>query len=151
NVVQGNLIGTDKTGLAALGNHIDGVMIQTTATNNTIGGTSLAARNVISGNTSQGVEISDSATTGNVIAGNFIGLASNGTSALGNGGQGVYVHAGAQNNTIGGTAAGAGNVISANAGYGVELLGSTTSTNVTGTLIAGNLIGTNAAGTSLVS
>src|SRR5439155_20305296 len=54
NVVEGNYIGTDKTGLFALGNG-RGVTISLSAFGNTIGGTTAAARNVISGNTSSGV------------------------------------------------------------------------------------------------
>src|SRR2546426_7215505 len=54
------------------------------------------------------------------------------------------------NNTIGGTAAGAGNVISGNSGAGIFLTDTTPSVT-TGTNIQGNLIGTNAAGTAAIA
>ena len=56
NVVLGNLIGTDRTGAVALGNTMDGVLVQD-ADNNTIGGTDVEAGNVISGNGSDGIVI----------------------------------------------------------------------------------------------
>ena len=101
-----------------------------------------AARNVISGNTGDGVLIGDSGTTGNVVEGNYIGTNAGGTAALGNGSAGVSITA--TGNTVGGPAAtpgtGVGNVISGNAVYGVKLQASS--------VVEGNLIGTNAAGTS---
>jgi uncharacterized protein (UPF0333 family) len=57
NTVRGNFIGTDARGTEALGNGNDGVRVEEDADNNTIGGTTAAARNIISGNGSDGVEI----------------------------------------------------------------------------------------------
>ena len=142
NLVQGNLIGTNAAGTAALGN-VYGVEIDTASTNNTIGGTTASARNVISGNSASGIYLTDSGTTGNLIEGNYVGTNAAGTAALANAYHGVLVNA--ANNTVGGTASGAGNVISGNVGSGVWLYAT-----ATGTLIAGNLIGTNAAGTAAV-
>ena len=51
NVVQGNFIGTDRTGLVALGNSGNGVDI-VGSDHDTIGGTAAGAGNVISGNLS---------------------------------------------------------------------------------------------------
>src|SRR5262249_26691924 len=79
NTVQGNLIGTNLAGTAALGNGF-GVSIDTGATNTTIGGTTAAARNLISGNGSTGLRI-DSA-DGNTVSGNYIGVASDGSTAI---------------------------------------------------------------------
>src|SRR5205814_3595386 len=73
NVVAGNFIGTDLSGTLDLGNAADGVLIRFGATLNTIGGTTAAARNVISGNNVAGVQVQDAGTNSNVIAGNFIG------------------------------------------------------------------------------
>ena len=143
NVIEGNLINTDITGLAALPAPLNegyGVLIADGSTDNTIGGTSAAARNVISGNA--GVLISDATTSGNVVLGNYIGVNESGTAAIANTGDGVEIANGATGNTIGGTAAGAGNVISGNTADGVEITGSGT----TGNVVAGNFIGTNAAG-----
>jgi hypothetical protein len=142
NVVEGNLIGTDPTGTSAQGNQAGGVSINGGATDNTIGGTTTAARNVISGNGDHGVEVFDPGTSGNVIEGDFIGTDVTGTRALGNTLDGVGVFLGATDNTVGGTTAGAGNVISSNGADGVEIYGGGT----TGTLVAGNDIGTDLSG-----
>lgn len=71
NLVQGNLIGTDVTGTADLGNTIEGVLI-VDAPNNTVGGLVATARNVISGNNTQGISIQNAGATGNLIQGNYI-------------------------------------------------------------------------------
>jgi hypothetical protein len=137
NVVEGNFIGTDVTGTAALGNGFFGVFINGPS-NNRIGGTTVAARNLLSGN-SRGIFISNNSstiTTGNVVLGNFIGTDATGTADLGNS-VGVF-HFGVTG-TIGGTVAGAGNIISGN-GLGIVF----NSTN--GTLVQGNFIGTDFTG-----
>ena len=101
NVVQGNYIGTDVNGTAAIPNDEQGISIDG-APNNTIGGTATDAGNVISGNTANGVEIIFAGATGNVVQGNFIGTDVSGTADLGNGENGVQIFE-ASNNTIGGT------------------------------------------------
>ena len=141
NVVLGNLIGTDPTGLAALGNGASGVQIGFGATGNTVGGTDTGAGNIISGNAGSGVYLYGSETNSNVVLGNLIGTDESGALGLGNSGSGVYI-AGATANTIGGTAGGAGNVISGNAGNGVYIYGTDASDNV----VLGNLIGTDLTG-----
>ncbi len=115
NLVQGNFIGTDVTGTVALGNLSDGVLINFGSINNTIGGTTSAARNVISGNGGNGVRSDYHPTT---VQGNFIGTQMNGSSPLGNGSNGVLINF-VGGNTIGGTASGAGNTIAFNGGDGV--------------------------------
>jgi titin len=141
NVVQGNLIGTDVNGTAALGNTLSGVQVLHSI-GNTIGGTTAAARNVISGNVQNGVHLLNSGTTGTLVQGNFIGTDINGTADLGNVGDGVLVQSSASN-TIGGTAVGSTNVISGNNRFGIEITDATS----TGNLVQGNLIGTKANGT----
>jgi titin len=121
NTIQHNLIGTTADGTAALGNLI-GVLVEGGATNNLIGGTTAAARNVISGNFDSGVYVQDSGTTGNTVAGNFIGLNEAGTAALPNRLDGVTIDTSASGNTVGGTAVGAGNLIEYNGGAGVNVL-----------------------------
>jgi hypothetical protein len=122
--VQGNLIGTTVDGLSALPNGV-GVLIEEDSENNLIGGTDPSAVNVISGNTAAGVYITDLPdTTGpvssfNQVQGNVIGIGLDGT-ALGND-KGVVIDNGTHGNTIGGTDPGAGNIISGNVGYGVEI------------------------------
>ena len=93
NIVQGNYLGTDKTGTAPLGNFF-GVAVAEGASNNSIGGATPAARNIISSNTgSTGVTIGGG--SGNKVRGNYIGTDKSGGIALGNDGHGVIVSVGA--------------------------------------------------------
>ena len=144
NRVQGNYIGLNAAGTAALPDYFAGVEIWGGAQSNLIGGDIAAARNVISGNRLQGVLISDAGTSGNVVAGNYLGLNSAGNGALPNGYAGAEIGGGAQGNVIGGLMPGAGNVISGNTLQGVSIDG----TGTTGNLIQGNYIGLNPAGTA---
>jgi titin len=137
-MVEGNLIGIDASGSRALENGLLGVHI-VSGSGNVIGGTTSAARNVISGNDASGVRI-DTGAMGNVVEGNFIGTDISGTQAVGNHFRGIVIVE-ANGNTIGGTTPGAGNVISGNAQTGVLIDTST------GILIEGNLIGTDVSGT----
>ncbi len=143
NQIVGNYIGTDSTGTAKLGNSV-GVDIQNGATNNTVGGTSSGAANVISGNRVGGVYLEGGGTSGNVVLGNLIGTDIHGTAKLGNTYNGVFIGYSATANTVGGTSTGAANVISGNSNDGVYLYGSGTSGNV----VLGNLIGTDINGTA---
>jgi titin len=145
-LVEGNYLGTDVTGTIAHGNDI-GVEVSLGYGNDTIGGTTAADRNVISGNTSEGIRF-DPLTGANLIQGNYIGTDVTGANALGNGtgstGTGVFLQL-SVNNTIGGTTAGARNVISGNSGTGVFDQGSG------GDVLEGNYIGTDASGTRPLS
>ncbi|MGO9581289.1 MAG: beta strand repeat-containing protein [Acidimicrobiales bacterium] len=114
---------------------------------NTIGGTGAGPGNVISGNEAAGVVITGASTGGNLVEGNYIGTDSAGNNTIGNGVAGVLINAGAVNNTIGGTGAGAENVISDNKAEGVLISGAGTS----GNLVQGNYIGTNPTGTGALS
>ncbi len=143
NTVQGNLIGTDATGALDRGNARDGVLIRSNSTGNTIGGTVTGARNIISGNNGEGVEIIESSSN-NQVLGNYIGTNAAGTADLGNSLNGILFSGPSSNTTIGGTAAAARNVISGNDQWGIRFLGST------GTQILGNFIGTNASGTAAI-
>ena len=139
NTVQGNYIGTDASGSAAIGNSASGIYIRRAPGNSVIG-------NVVSGNIGfAGIAIcstpsfcgggtdtglnSDGA--GNVIQGNFVGTNSAGT-ALGNSGYGVSID-GAPNTLVGTTSA---NVISFNGGNDVQIF----DTGATGNKIQGNTI-----------
>ena len=135
NSIVGNYIGTNVAGTVQAGNNQQGIRI-TNSTGNTIGGTNSADRNVISGNRQRGILIEESAASGNQVLGNFIGTNAAGTAALTNQQIGVYLW-NTPNNVIGGTAAGAGNVISGNTWHGVYAWGA----NATGNLIQGNTIG----------
>lgn len=153
--IEGNYIGTDTTGTQDLGNGKYGVWLNG-ASNNMVGGTTPAARNVISGNGEQGIYVSRSTSSsssseanasGNKIQGNYIGTDKNGTAALANG-NGVTV-ATASNNVVGGTVAGARNVISGNSGGGVGIGSGTfeANANPSDNRIQGNFIGTDVTGT----
>ncbi len=143
--VLGNLIGTNADGDAAVPNVVDGIMILSSG--NTVGGTTAAARNVISGNGRIGVFLFGIATTeDNVVQGNYIGTNAAGDAAIPNAGHGVlFAGTLATNNTVGGTVAGAGNVISGNAQSGINVEDA-----LGGQTIAGNYIGTNAAGDAAI-
>jgi CSLREA domain-containing protein len=87
--IEGNFIGTNPAGTVKRRN-INGVLLNAT-TNSTVGGTSLASRNLISGNNGNGVASFLVASNNNTIRGNLIGTQKDGISALGNGGNGVLV------------------------------------------------------------
>ncbi len=144
NTVLGNYIGTDVSGALDRGNDNNGVFVEDTGASNIIGGSIAGAGNVISGNVEAGIEVVGTTTAGTQILGNIVGLNAAGTGALGNDNDGIFVHGGADNTVIGGTTAGARNVISANANAGIEINGAGT----TGTQVLGNYIGTSAAGTA---
>lgn len=146
NVVAGNYVGTNAAGTAALPNNGDGITLFAAPSQNTIGGTVAGARNVISGNTGNGITLFDPGTTGNVVAANYIGLNATGTAALPNS-DGIGVFNGVQSNTIGGTSSGARNVISGNIYDGISIASSGTNLN----LVQGNFIGTDAAGTGTIA
>ncbi len=136
NSVLGNFIGTDTTGMGAVGNGSCGVMIMG-AVNNTIGGSTLGTYNIISGNDGYGVSIILSGAD-NTIAGNIIGLSDNLEEVLPNGSSGIYISGAAHNNLIGGSASDiALNYIAANNGDGVHINGLLTDQNT----VAGNAIG----------
>jgi hypothetical protein len=139
NVVQGNFVGTDHTGRTALPNGFAGLALEGGSTTNLVGGTTPGTGNVISGNGSYGVYISDVGTTGNLIQGNIIGADLTGTNALGNGFANIVLQLGATNNFVGGTGAGAGNVIAFAGGPGVVMYNpNTTSDSIRGNSIFSN-------------
>ena len=144
NTIRDNYIGTDVTGAIDQGNTSHGIAIFNGSINNRIGGTNPAQGNVISGNDVNGINLSGSGTTGNTVEGNIVGLNAAGTGDLGNTFVGVAISLNADANTIGGSAAGARNVISGNDQYGVRIVDNGTDNNV----IQGNYIGLNTAGTA---
>lgn len=140
NRISNNIIGLNAAGTSAVANTGPGINFTGAngATATTIGGAGMG--NVISGNTSHGINIAGSADTGTLIRGNLIGLSSDGTTALGNGGSGIVVAS--SGNFIGEAGvSGSSNTIAANGATGITLSAGTNT-------VAGNVIGKNTAGTS---
>ena len=140
--ILGNLIGTDAAGTAAVANELAIAFVQSGGKNTVIGGSTAAARNVISGNTSGIYDESFiiGTSSNNTISGNYIGLDVTGAAALGNGQYGISTSS--RGGVIGGSAVGAGNVIAA----------SVTIANVQiaarDVVVQGNWIGTGVSGSS---
>jgi hypothetical protein len=152
NTVQGNKIGVDISGNAAISNEV-GIGILG-STGNRIGGSTENERNIISGN-GVGIQILQQSQQ-NTILGNYIGLDSTGTNAVRISVSGVItpqfqftgisIGGGANGNVIGGPNAGDGNVISGHKNLGLFL----SDDNTTNNRIIGNLIGVDHTGTRAV-
>ena len=145
NTVTCNLIGTDATGAAGLGNGGNGIDVFQ-SDGNIIGGSEATNGNVIAGNGLNGVKIN--LADGNSVLGNTIGVDPTGSVALPNGDSGVAV-VNSIGTTIGGTIAGAGNLISGNGAAGIYL-GSSDGSVSSPSLVQGNRIGTDTTGFSAV-
>jgi parallel beta-helix repeat protein len=158
NSISGNVIGTNSSGLKALGNSADGIfLIGGAATvggvvsnpNSTISGNVISG-NIISGNNENGIQIFGRGSRANTVSGNVIGMGSAGT-IIPNSADGVLLDTPGPGNVIGGptTALGTGgrNVISGNSQSGIAITDVVNST-INATTIEGNLIGTDATGTS---
>lgn len=136
NRVQGNRIGTNANGTAAIPNAKSGVGIWGGAHGTLIGGVASAAeRNIISGNTEYGVWISDIATTPNTIQDNYIGTNAAGTGAVPNQSGGIILTGGTHDNVVG-----PDNVLSGNVSAGLWITGAHSNR------IIDNIVGLNAAG-----
>ena len=140
NTISCNYIGTDVSGTLALGNGVQGIVIN--SPNNLVGGTTPESRNLISGNLECGVLINVLSATGNRIQGNLIGTDVTGTQPLGNRDSGITIGS-AKYNLIGGDFPGARNIISANANNGVQI---DRDDRASDNRIQGNYIGTDVTG-----
>ena len=133
NEVYGNYFGSTLTGMSSSGTGAHSIQINDTSTYNSIGGTDAGERNLISGG-NRGVMIDGSQTFNNEVINNFIGIAVDGTTGLGNQSSGISLTGTTHNNTI------SGNIITANsndeAGIWMD--------NVYENVITSNYIGTNA-------
>ena len=149
NTVSGNFIGVNPSGAVAQSNGLDGILVAGGSSNNTIGGPTAAARNVISGNAHR--RASRGPRGGAVHrqrrarqlhrrqrrrrrVGRARPSGAHAGSAAGNFGAGIELD-GAKNNTIGGSTVGAGNVVGFNL-YGIEL-----DNGAQGNVVAGNFVG----------
>ena len=139
NIIQGNFIGTDAAGTTALGNQIGINLFR--SSNNQIGGTAPADRNIISGNTNAALD--SFVTSNNIIQGNYIGTDRSGTAVVAVtaiNASGILLRAVCDNNRIGGTTPGARNVISGNQSSAIHMQGTI------GNIVEGNYIGTDVTG-----
>jgi titin len=149
NLVAANIIGLNAAGTGILPNTIAGVALNS-APSNQIGGIGTSARNIISGNGTLpnvgyvGLYLNGPRTTGNLVQGNYIGTDPSGTIARGNANEGIYL-LNTASNQIGGSVAGAGNIIAANGTRGIWLV------NATNILIQGNYVGTDRSGTTALA
>jgi hypothetical protein len=159
NLVVNSYIGVASDGKTMVANSVNGVEIANQASSNTVGAAGTASLNVISGNSNDGVKITGSGTTQNQVMNSYIGLASDGTTKVGNVSYGVEINS-ASSNTIGSNN-GAPTVISGNAlgtrGSGVFLYGNSNQvvncyigTDKTGTQSAPNYDGLTDQGTGNV-
>jgi CSLREA domain-containing protein len=147
-VVEGGRLGFDCLQVASGGNTIRGlqilncrtaVVVEMAADNNIIGGSGEGQGNVLSGNRNVGLEIRGSS---NLVIGNYIGTDATGTVAMPNEMEGIWITSDAQNNVIGGSAAGERNVISGNGLFGLSI----SRPGATGNTVKGNYIGVDAGG-----
>lgn len=117
NVVAGNFLGTNAAGTFGQSVAVfnaSGIMIENGASNNQVGGTIPAQRNVLSGNARDGLQFNSDGTDKNVVYNNILGLNPTGTERLENLRHGIDMNAGPSYNIIGGTAAGQRNILSGN-------------------------------------
>jgi uncharacterized repeat protein (TIGR01451 family) len=147
-VVRGNYVGVDVTGTQARPNGRDGVLLH--GAPNQVGGSDAADRNVVSGNTFDGIIVQNPATAGNVIQGNYVGTNAAGTAAIGNGRWGITLEQ-SNSTTVGGDNPGQGNLVSGNLGYGIHVYYCAPPNICGGHLIAGNRVGTDVTGMSAIA
>lgn len=143
--VKGNYIGTNREGNDSLPNY-DGMSMEGAVQFCTIGGTTAAERNLISGNTDYGLPLFGAGATQNIIIGNYIGTDASGTQPIGNT-YGVLFDDGSYSNRVGGDTDEERNIISGNVGYGVFFYNNGTNNNV----LKNNYIGTDYTGRQAVA
>jgi hypothetical protein len=139
--VQGCFIGVGPNGTSAPGNLNSGVLVSISS-RNLIGGTQPEDRNLISGN-DQGILIGGGTCIRNRVEGNYIGTDRTGTLSRGNR-VGITISNGTDSNIVGGTATGAGNLVSGNDEIGIALLSQGNHHS-----LYGNWVGVNSSGTGL--
>ncbi len=153
NSVTGSFIGTNSAGTfvaPAFNSGGDGITVTQGASYTMVGGPNPADRNVISGNSSGGFSSDGEQSDHNTVQGNLIGPGPNGqpihtcfTRCFDQQSRGVHFKTGSSYNLVGGTGLGQRNVISDNAGNGIEMShGSTNDSNQA----IGNYIGTDVTG-----
>jgi len=153
NIVRNCFIGTEGSSTGE-GNGGVGIQISSGASNSTIGGALDTDRNVIAGNGSAGVLIGSTGSRFNTISGNYIGVAADGVTPIGNTNAGVGILEGADTNTIGSLNEAEGNIIAGNSGTGVFITGASTRSNSVirnriGVAADGSVVGNGAFGVAI--
>ncbi len=153
-IIRGNYVGTDPTGMIARPNKRTGINTFSVdvdsggPTNGLIGGSQPADRNILSGNSCgcadpgkypQGISIAGGANNW-VIKGNYVGIAADGVTPMGNDAGGITVDY-IDGLVIGGSETGAANIFSGNGDGGIQ------PDYTTNMVIQGNYIGTDYTGT----
>ena len=143
NQVLGNLIGPDWQGTGSIGQGLDGVVITLGANSNAIGNGTEAGRNVLSGNSLDGVRIEGGDTMSNTVQGNYVGTNIGGSAVLSggpglesNGLHGVELADGTHDNLL------VGNLLSGNRNHGLVI-----TEGAHHNTVLGNRIGPDATGT----
>jgi len=126
--ITGNLVGLNAAATAPLSNNGDG--IASYGANQTT-----VADNIVGASTYNGIRLLNAAAT--TIRHNWVGTNPALTAGLGNGNQGVSV-ATSSGTTIGGPAAGDGNIVALNTDGGILLEGGATNTQILGNVVSGN-------------
>jgi parallel beta-helix repeat protein len=136
--IAGNKIGVAVNGSAgtSLGNSGKGILLYA-VTNTTVGGSVTADRNIISNNGVDGIRL-EANSSGNSIAGNYIGVLADGITSAGNNETGIMLENGSSN-TIGGSLA-ERNVIANNGSDGIRLEAGTTDTIIESNIIYNNAV-----------
>ena len=112
NIIAGNFIGTDSTGVSSSGNQQSGITVTAGSNDNLIGSSNPGEGNVISGNGLNGIHLLDAQRT--QIVGNLIGTNASNTGAIGNVSNGIHLDSNTAATLIGGMPAADANVIANN-------------------------------------
>ena len=146
NLTRNNIIGLNPLGTGRLNNVLEGVDFNGGASDNTVGGLGLKERNVISGNSANGVEMSHGTNVQrNQVIGNFIGTDLTGSFSASytvNSNWGIGIEDGVTGTYV------ANNVIGNGNRGGIAINGYTQGTT-TGTVVRDNLIGISLTGTAI--
>ena len=120
NLIQGNFVGTSRSGTLDRGNGGDGVVLSANTSGTVVGGSTPEKRNVISANGDTGISLDGAGAS--FVKGNYVGTDASGTRDLGNDDTGINI-SGASGTTIGGKTAASRNLLSGNAGSGLAFAG----------------------------
>ena len=152
NTIVGNFIGTDATGAMDRGNGGEGVRL-VDSPNNIVGSTKPGERNVVSGNTGEGIGVFGDGARANRIQGNYVGLGASGATDIGNGASGIYLRRAAANviedNIVSGNDGFAGIAVCGDLECGGENVG--TPGKAAANVVRRNRLGLDAAGTGRVA